>query len=154
MRTFYFNDLFVCAMEQTVNPHRPAEQPVRTGQHVRKREERKEAFPFLVLNCFGRSYDIFCFFSNTLEQTFIKKIILVSQEILFFSWAYRQYQGELCIIDQMGCLSKHSFSAAPYKATIHPDLPLFRGPGFSSTSILIMALKTCESAKPYSLKQI
>lgn len=71
-------------MEQTVNPCHPGEQPVRTGQHVRKRKEWKDAFPFLVLNCLGRSYDIFCFFNNTLEQTFKKKIILVSQEILFF----------------------------------------------------------------------
>lgn len=31
MRIFYFN-AFLCATEQTVNPHRPPEQPVRTGQ--------------------------------------------------------------------------------------------------------------------------
>jgi len=67
----------LCATEQRVNTHHPAEQPARTVQQVRKRKEWKKNFLFLVLNCFARSYGIFCFFNNTLEQTFKKKIILV-----------------------------------------------------------------------------
>lgn len=52
-----------------------------------------------------------------------------------------------------GCLSKHRLSAAPHNATIQSNLPLFTslyGSGFSSISLLIMALKTCEVVKPCS----
>lgn len=50
--TIYFN-AFSCAIKQTVNPCHPAEQPVRTGQHVRKKKEQKEKFPFVFLIYFG-----------------------------------------------------------------------------------------------------
>lgn len=60
-----------------------------------KKEERMEGnLPFCGSKLFWRSYFLcVCVFNNTLEPNFKQKIIIWGQEILFFWWACKQFQG-------------------------------------------------------------